>query len=118
MKFSQIHQGKLYKVGYCHYLTLRQNYLTVELILLVGVLLWFGLCFVMAEMIRRLCLFSEEIHHLRTRYDESWSRLLLHVFNFRNSANFVTLLILLALLFVSTLFTPFWFFATFSIDFE
>lgn len=67
----------------------------------VGLLLWLGMCFVLAEIIRRVCLFVEEIDHLKTRYDGSISRIVLHVFNFRNSANFVTVIILLALLFVS-----------------
>lgn len=63
--------------------------------------MWFGMTFVMAEIIRRVCLFSEEIFHLRTRYDGSISRVVLHVFNSRNSANFFTVIILLSLLFVS-----------------
>ncbi|XP_032776835.1 stimulator of interferon genes protein-like isoform X1 [Daphnia magna] len=68
----------------------------------VGFLMWFGMTFVMAEIIRRVCLFSEEIFHLRTRYDGSISRVVLHVFNSRNSANFFTVIILLSLLFISS----------------
>lgn len=70
----------------------------------VGLLLWFGMCFVLAEIVRRVCLFAEEINHLKTRYDSSMSRVVLHVFNSRNSANFITVIILLSLLFVSFLY--------------
>lgn len=72
-----------------------------KIFLTVGLLLWFGMTFVMAEIIRRVCLFSEEIVHLNTRYDGSISSVVLHVFNSRNSANFFTVIILLSLLFVS-----------------
>ncbi|EFX66211.1 hypothetical protein DAPPUDRAFT_229490 [Daphnia pulex] len=68
----------------------------------VGLLLWFGMTFVMAEIIRRICLFSEEVQHLNSRYDRSMSRVVLHVFNLRNSANFFTVVILLSLLFISS----------------
>lgn len=67
----------------------------------VGLLLWFGMTFVIAEIIRRVCLFTEEIAHLDTRYDGSISRVVLHVFNTRNSANIFTVITLLSLLFVS-----------------
>lgn len=68
---------------------------------LVGLVLWFGLTFFMAEICRRVCLFLEEVTHLTTRYEGSLSRLMLRVFSARHSANFAAVVLLLSLLFVS-----------------
>lgn len=69
-----------------------------------GMLLWFAMTFYIAEILRRFCLFTEEINHINTRYEGSISRLILHVFGSRPSANFGALLIILSLGFVSNFF--------------
>jgi len=69
-----------------------------------GMLFWFAMTFYVAEILRRICLFVEEINHIKTRYEGSISRIILHVFGSRPSANFAALLIILSLGFVSTFF--------------
>lgn len=70
---------------------------------IVGVVLWFGIVFILAEITRRLFLFAEEIKHLNTRYNGAKSRLFLYVFSSPYAANLTALIMLLSLLFVSIL---------------
>ena len=67
----------------------------------VGVVLWYGTVLIVAEVVRRICLLTEEILHLKTRYDNDLTQMLLQVFGTTSLTSY-TMLTFLLFCFVST----------------
>ena len=57
------------------------------------------LSFVVGELVRRLCLVSEEIRHKETRYKGSWKKVFTSTFTFRHGRN-ALVVVIASLLFV------------------